>query len=173
MKKYKLLKDLPNIKAGTTRFRNEMNKYACVDKHDETAYLNHKLVENNPEWFEEVKEVEPSPEYVYINGKKYFVKKKSGDKSNPTRMVLTEVKDVEPSVYVLCNEVLIRGEGRDYRFSKKDLFRIIKAGETIHWSDKDMIFFGLEVINELMSMTSEGVNVEQQFEKLKNSRKPK
>jgi len=54
MKQYKLLKDLPDLKAGAIFIKGseEDGDYHCQGeyRYDED------VVENNPEWFEEVKE---------------------------------------------------------------------------------------------------------------------
>lgn len=85
MKKYRLLKDLVYIKAWAIylenivweslfNYRSEsvLNEYWTYD------YLHKKDVENNPEWFEEVKE-EPKPkfkiwDYVVHKNWKRFIK---------------------------------------------------------------------------------------------------
>ena len=60
MKKFKLLKDLPDIKAGAIfEIGSDKQWYPITDRTGET-YTCHKykspIVENNPEWFREVKE---------------------------------------------------------------------------------------------------------------------
>ena len=55
MKKYKLLKDLPYIKAGII-YEQDWNQYKSEKQDWITDYLNKNIIENNPEWFEEIKE---------------------------------------------------------------------------------------------------------------------
>ncbi len=69
-KSYKLLKDLPNIKAGkVVKLSNRGVNYCCQDNNGHTASLSRKLVESNPEWFELVTEYITLQECVdsYLN----------------------------------------------------------------------------------------------------------
>ena len=54
-KTYKLLKDLPNLKAGAilTLQDNDCEQY-CGDKDGTLCFYDKEFVENNPEWFCEV-----------------------------------------------------------------------------------------------------------------------
>lgn len=61
MKKYKLLKDLPYIKAGII-YEQDWNQYKSEKQDWITDYLNKNIIENNPEWFEEIKEA-PQPKF--------------------------------------------------------------------------------------------------------------
>ena len=72
MKKYKLLKDLPDLTAGAIFYSCEnimgIVFYRANDKHNR---YNASEVENNPEWFEEVKEIEDREEYLELIIKSY------------------------------------------------------------------------------------------------------
>lgn len=60
-RKYRLLKDLPETKAGTILTWSEKEKvYTYQSDYDtgQDSYYQSSVVENNPEWFEEVKEPE-------------------------------------------------------------------------------------------------------------------
>lgn len=61
MKQYRLLKDLPGVKAGA--ISKGINPY--VFGGEPTGYgLNEKTIQNNPDWFEEVKPFEWTDELV-------------------------------------------------------------------------------------------------------------
>src|SRR5687768_6752191 len=58
-KKYRLLKDLPEIKAGEIfLFVEQHDTYECKRSGGKYIHLPRSYVENNPEWFEKVKEQE-------------------------------------------------------------------------------------------------------------------
>ena len=56
-KKYRLKKDLPDCKAGAIFVKSNVNdSYWSKRQYHEISGYNKKFVENNPEWFEELKE---------------------------------------------------------------------------------------------------------------------
>ena len=82
MKKYKLKKDTPNLKAGSI-FERNASSYHCKE-HD--FYYKTEYVENNPEWFEPIPE---RIELVFcenkVGTKKVYLGKKSFDVFKFTR----------------------------------------------------------------------------------------
>jgi len=54
MKKYKLLKDLPDLKAGAVFEFDEFKYYSCGNYH--TYCFHHEELERYPDWFQEIKE---------------------------------------------------------------------------------------------------------------------
>lgn len=68
MKKYKLLKDLPGKKAGAI-FKKRDNYYFNASKsHSDSNTILDEVVENNPDWFEEVNGqeiIEGNLEFLY------------------------------------------------------------------------------------------------------------
>lgn len=69
MKQYKLLKDLPDAKAGTifTHDGDDSYRYESLQYLDGISWYREVCVENNPEWFELVLPVsEPVKEKIYV-----------------------------------------------------------------------------------------------------------
>ena len=57
MKKYRLLKDTPTIKAGAIFKLNDNQEYECkIDRLGNSSIYIPEYVENNPDWFEEIKD---------------------------------------------------------------------------------------------------------------------
>ena len=57
MKKYRLLNDTPTIKAGAIFKLNNNQEYECnIDRLGNSSIYIPEYVENNPHWFEEIKE---------------------------------------------------------------------------------------------------------------------
>lgn len=60
VKKYRLIKDCPYANKGTILTWNETDScYDYISQHDDPYWYHKKYVENNPEWFEEIKEEQP------------------------------------------------------------------------------------------------------------------
>jgi len=86
-KKYRLMKDLPDAKAGTVLTKedkpNGLYMYCGpFDGTDPDSWYSEEVVENNPDWFQEIKEPEPPKEWeiVALIGKdsKSIYRKKDG-----------------------------------------------------------------------------------------------
>ena len=95
MKKYKLKKDTPNLKAGSI-FERNASSYHCKE-HD--FYYKTEYVENNPEWFE------PIPERIEL----VFCENKVGTKKVYLGKKSFEVFKFTPQEKDLC-EKAINGE---------------------------------------------------------------
>lgn len=66
-KRYKLLKDLPNVNEGTVIVGMSFGDYSCSDKFGGLANFKSKLVETNPEWFELIPDT-PEPKQTTKEG---------------------------------------------------------------------------------------------------------
>jgi len=75
-KRYVLLKDLPDVKAGAILKQGDGGLYYYLGFHDEgheNSWYIKEVVEDNPDWFEEITDTPPNPtKSVEVNGVKYL-----------------------------------------------------------------------------------------------------
>ena len=73
-KRYRLKKDLPDVKAGAVFIHDGKYSYDYESKNKLPSWYDESNVENNPEWFEEIKEDAPDEisgfQVWYKNGRK-------------------------------------------------------------------------------------------------------
>lgn len=133
MKEYKLLKDTPTRKAETVfvqRFINRMcNRYEYIPiDHDRDCYSANVYgpdkVENNPDWFEEVKEEEALPYSPYSRLVKQETKEVEGTKLRAlvkiegTKIIIEPI--IPPSVKLETLYDIVDKVGKSL-FTKEDM----------------------------------------------------
>lgn len=93
-KVYELLKDLPNVNAGTLiKLSRSGSSYTCTDKNGHSATFTIKLIESNPDWF---KLVAPQPPVKRIE----------------VQSILNQYEHTDGYSYeIRFNRVLQKGEG--------------------------------------------------------------
>lgn len=145
MKKYKLLKDLPDAKAGTilTLAADDTYEYKSSEVYNgvETSWWGKDFVENKPEWFELVTEPSIVPEIIEVD-----VVSGNNGKPSTVNTIISKVKigaDKLPAIKQAISNVLNDTVVEDTYV--KDLQSYIKHLETEFEINKDKIYTQVEV----------------------------
>lgn len=107
MKRYKLLRDLPYVKAGAI-YVSDDGFYSCKEATQCTETgdrLREKIVENNPEWFSEI--IEPKPQEI-IEGCLTGIYNKVSSMHNGERDSILVINPTEQTRELLKGKVVER-----------------------------------------------------------------